>query len=199
MTWVSIASDNGLSPVRRQAITWTNAGLLSIGPLERNVCEIRIKYKSFIQENAVDNVVCEVAASVFGADEFKESGGRMDIVSLFTASDDFLSSCQLFLFHAVASLRAGYASIVRKNICCRNAYLFHTNCYKCLSMTTYLQFRFLWDQFTSCFIHHLNYFCCLCDDYIIRSVGIIEIVILSQSISWGLLLTWINFDPSMDE
>ena len=28
-----IGSDNGLSPDRRQAIIWTNAGLLSIGPL----------------------------------------------------------------------------------------------------------------------------------------------------------------------
>ena len=28
-----IGSDNGLSPGRRQAIIWTNAGLLSIGPL----------------------------------------------------------------------------------------------------------------------------------------------------------------------
>ena len=26
-----IASDNGLSPVRRQAIVWTNAGILLIG------------------------------------------------------------------------------------------------------------------------------------------------------------------------
>ena len=30
--WVCIASGNGLTPVRRQAITWTNAGLLSIEP-----------------------------------------------------------------------------------------------------------------------------------------------------------------------
>ena len=30
--WVSIGSDNGLAPVRRQAITWANAELLSIGP-----------------------------------------------------------------------------------------------------------------------------------------------------------------------
>ena len=29
----STASDNGLLPARRQAIIWTNAGLLSIGPL----------------------------------------------------------------------------------------------------------------------------------------------------------------------
>ena len=33
MNCVSIAPDNGLSPVRRQAIIWTNAVLLLIGPL----------------------------------------------------------------------------------------------------------------------------------------------------------------------
>ena len=27
VNWVSIGSGNGLSPVRRQAITWANAGL----------------------------------------------------------------------------------------------------------------------------------------------------------------------------
>ena len=29
-----IGSDNGFSPIRSQAITWTNAGLLWIGPFE---------------------------------------------------------------------------------------------------------------------------------------------------------------------
>ena len=33
---VSIGSDNGLSPIRRQAFVWTSAGLLSIGPLGTN-------------------------------------------------------------------------------------------------------------------------------------------------------------------
>ena len=35
-----IGSDNGLSPGRRQAIIWTNAGILLIGPLETNFSEI---------------------------------------------------------------------------------------------------------------------------------------------------------------
>ena len=35
-----IGSDNGLSPGRRQAIIWTNAGTLLIGPLEINFSEI---------------------------------------------------------------------------------------------------------------------------------------------------------------
>ena len=42
----SISSDNGLSPVQRQAITWTNADLLSIGLLGANFSEIWIQIQS---------------------------------------------------------------------------------------------------------------------------------------------------------
>ena len=42
-----IGSDNGLSPVRRQAIIWTNAGMLLIGPLGTNFSEILIKIHTF--------------------------------------------------------------------------------------------------------------------------------------------------------
>ena len=38
-----IGSDNGLPPGRRQAIIWTNAGLLLIGPLGTNFSEILIE------------------------------------------------------------------------------------------------------------------------------------------------------------
>ena len=38
-----IASDNGLSPGRRQAIIWTNAGILLIGTLGTNFSEIWIE------------------------------------------------------------------------------------------------------------------------------------------------------------
>ena len=38
-----ISSDNGLTPGRRQAIIWTNAGILLIGPLATNFSEIVIK------------------------------------------------------------------------------------------------------------------------------------------------------------
>ena len=37
MNQVSIDTDNGLSPIRRQAIVLTNTGLLSIGPLGTNL------------------------------------------------------------------------------------------------------------------------------------------------------------------
>ena len=49
--WVSkitiIGSDNGLSPGRRQAIIWTNAGILLIGPLGTNFSEILINIITF--------------------------------------------------------------------------------------------------------------------------------------------------------
>ena len=40
-------SDNGLSPSRRQAIIWTNAGILLIGPLGTNFSEILIGIHTF--------------------------------------------------------------------------------------------------------------------------------------------------------
>ena len=42
-----IGSDNGLSPGRRQAITWTNVGILLIGPLGTNFSEILIEIHTF--------------------------------------------------------------------------------------------------------------------------------------------------------
>ena len=43
-----IDSDNGLSPERRQAIIWTNAGILLIGPLQTKYSEILIKIQTFL-------------------------------------------------------------------------------------------------------------------------------------------------------
>ena len=42
-----IGSDNGLSPGQRQAIIWTNVGILSIGPPVTNFSEILMKILSF--------------------------------------------------------------------------------------------------------------------------------------------------------
>ena len=44
---VSIGSDNGLSPIRCQAIIWTSAGLLSTGHLGTNFSEILAKIQNF--------------------------------------------------------------------------------------------------------------------------------------------------------
>ena len=73
MNWVSIGSDNSLSPVRRQAITWTNADLLTIGTLGTKFSEIEIKIQTFsftsVHKNAFGNVVCETATILSRGDE----------------------------------------------------------------------------------------------------------------------------------
>ena len=40
-------SDNSLSPARRQAIIWTNAGIFLIGPLGTNFSEILMDIHTF--------------------------------------------------------------------------------------------------------------------------------------------------------
>ena len=44
---IIIGLDNGLSPGRRQAIIWTNAAILLIGPLGTNFSEIFIEIQTF--------------------------------------------------------------------------------------------------------------------------------------------------------
>ena len=44
---IVIGTDNGLSPGRRQAIIWNNAGLLLIEPLGTNFSEISIGIQTF--------------------------------------------------------------------------------------------------------------------------------------------------------
>ena len=56
VNWAIIGPGNGLSPVRRQTITWTNAGLLSIRLKGTYFNENLI---IFIQENAIENVNCQ--------------------------------------------------------------------------------------------------------------------------------------------
>ena len=74
MNWVSIGSDNGLSPGRRQAIIWTIAGILLIVPLEINVSEILIKISTFsFQENAFANIVCEISSRGRWVNQWKVS------------------------------------------------------------------------------------------------------------------------------
>ena len=47
LNWAIIGSDNGLSPVRRQSIIWTNAAIFLIGPLGTNFSEILIGIQTF--------------------------------------------------------------------------------------------------------------------------------------------------------
>ena len=58
-----IGSDNGLSPDRRQAIFWTNAGILLIGPLGTNFSEILIEIHAFtFKKMHLKKVVWNIAA-----------------------------------------------------------------------------------------------------------------------------------------
>ena len=73
MNWVSIDSDNGLSPSRRQAIIKTNTGLLSIkNRLQWNWNQNK---KLFIHENASENVVC-VMATIFSRGKWVKNTSR---------------------------------------------------------------------------------------------------------------------------
>ena len=63
MNWVSIGSDNDLSPIRRRAIVRTNAGIFSYLALSNKI-QWNVNQNSYIciQENVFENVVCEMAA-----------------------------------------------------------------------------------------------------------------------------------------
>ena len=53
-----IGSDNGLSPRRHQAVIWTKAGILLIGPLAKNFSEsLILNSQIFIQEYTFESVV----------------------------------------------------------------------------------------------------------------------------------------------
>ena len=56
--WTSIVSDSSLSPIRHQAIIWTIAGILLIGPLGIKIqWNLNRNWYIFIQENWFENVV----------------------------------------------------------------------------------------------------------------------------------------------
>ena len=65
MNWVNIGSGNGLSPFPLQANTWSNVGLLLIGPLENFQWNFIRKSNIFIKENAIDNLVCQTDGHFF--------------------------------------------------------------------------------------------------------------------------------------
>ena len=53
LNWIIIGSDNGLSPVQRQTIIGTNAGILLIGPLGTNFSDILIGIQTFHSKNGI--------------------------------------------------------------------------------------------------------------------------------------------------
>ena len=59
---MTIGSDNGLSPGRHQAIIWTNVDILSIAPQRTYQWNFIWNATIFIQENAFEHIVWEMAA-----------------------------------------------------------------------------------------------------------------------------------------
>ena len=55
-----IGAENGIG--RSQAIIWTNDRVFQIGPLGTKFGQIVFEIQTFFQENAFENVVCEMAA-----------------------------------------------------------------------------------------------------------------------------------------
>ena len=76
-----IGSDNGLSPERRQAIIWINAGILLIGPLGTDLNEISIGIQTFslkkcISKYRLRNGVHFVSASCVNGNTNTSHGGN---------------------------------------------------------------------------------------------------------------------------
>ena len=57
-----VHAGNGLIPLWYQAITWINNDILSIGPLETNLLNFYKNLNTFIQENALENLVYKMSA-----------------------------------------------------------------------------------------------------------------------------------------
>ena len=104
-----IGSDNGLSPDRRQAIIWTNAGILLIGPLGTHFSE-NFNWNSniFILENALENVVCKMVLIL----------SRPQCVKVFVPRR---LSCKFWLSHLQAHVNDIYFEYFLWNLPHRNA------------------------------------------------------------------------------
>ena len=105
-----ISSDNGLSPKRRQAIICTNAWILLIATSGTNLVNSEVKFYIFIQENAFENVFCEMAAILSLPQCVKVAYGMLQdfvtiiIISIRSRTDGcspftFQQICALFVLH----------------------------------------------------------------------------------------------------
>ena len=75
MNWISIGSDNGLSPGRHQATIWTNADILSIRPERIYFNEILFKGQiSLFKKMCLNMSSAKWQPFCPGADELKHAG-----------------------------------------------------------------------------------------------------------------------------
>ena len=100
MNLSSISSGNGLSPDRRQAITWTNADLLSIGPLGTNFNENGIKIWSFsFMKIHLKMLSDKMWPFCLGGDELKMlSANQQPFCSGLIMLLNFSESCKIMAF-----------------------------------------------------------------------------------------------------
>ena len=61
----SIGSDNGLSPGRRQAIIWTNAGILLIGPLGTNFSSVSMRIPKLVRCHSYIEIIMHFKVVLF--------------------------------------------------------------------------------------------------------------------------------------
>ena len=98
----TIGSDNGLSPGRRQAIIWTNAGVLLIGTLGTNVSEILIEIRIFSFKKMGSNVSsakCRpfcLLSWILDSAEYDLGWGLLELRSLISPQAKF-SILQIYL------------------------------------------------------------------------------------------------------
>ena len=71
-----IGSDNGLSSGWHQAIIWTSAGILLVGPLETNLSEIWIEIQTFLFKKMHLKMSKKIAAILSGPQCFNTKGCR---------------------------------------------------------------------------------------------------------------------------
>ena len=93
----TIGSDNGLAPSKRQALIWTNAGILLIGPIETNFSDVWIGIQTVsFYENAFENVAHEMASILYRPQCIKyyigciRRIGFYEIIVVCTSDDGFL-------------------------------------------------------------------------------------------------------------
>ena len=76
-----IDPDNGLSPSRRQAIIWTNDGILFIGPIGINFSEFQSNFIHFHSRKYIwIDTVCKTAGGGGGGGEVGGGGGVGGVV-----------------------------------------------------------------------------------------------------------------------
>ena len=69
-----IDSANGLSPDRNQAIIWTNAGILLIGPMGTNFSEILIEIDAFSFKKMHLKIVVRKMSAILSRPQYVNPG-----------------------------------------------------------------------------------------------------------------------------